>query len=208
MTAVSKEVWKAAQEWERQWHSSCINSLNEELKQLVYAEKMGLVLSPDLKTPYTFDLKDKKILDIGSGPYSLLLKCKNIYKSMVTDPLMHDYPSWVRERYKEHGIQFMGFSGEELIIEAFTNKFDEVWLYNVLEHTYNPRQIIENALALGKIVRIFEWINTRTNEGHPQTLTAPELNEWLKGEGKVEYVNRNGAVGLAYYGVFKGDNYE
>lgn len=200
------KTWNNAQTWEKAWHGNCINSLNEELKQLVYAEKMGLTPNPTNKTPYNFDLKGKSILDLGSGPYSLLLKCTNFSKAAALDPLMGQYPQWVLDRYLTAKIAPYGGTAETP--QPANIVYDEVWIYNVLEHTYDPKKIIENALALGKIVRIFEWLDTTKNIGHPQTLTELQLNSWLKGEGKVEYISKNGAVGKCYYGVFKGNNYE
>lgn len=204
------ETWKKAQEWELNWHSNCSNSLYEEEKQIVYAEKMGLIKTPTPKTPYVFDLEGKSVLDIGGGAYSLLLKCVNFRNSYVIDPLMDKYPSWVGYRYRMLDIMMLVSTGEE-VTEQFPDgeKFDEVWIYNVLEHTYDPKKIIENALELGNIVRIFEWIETRLgiNDGHIHSFTESQLNEWLGGEGKVEVLNRSGAKGKAYYGVFKGNNY-
>ena len=209
------DTWKTAQVWEAEWHGNCINSYGEEEKQLIYAEKMGLIRTPDNKTPYRFDLQGKSILDIGGGAYSLLLKCVNHKDSMVTDPLMFEYPKWVTERYKEAGINYTSLAGEEILEAKEDNinddlkiDFDEVWIYNVLEHTYDPKKIIENALELSKVVRIFEWLNTPPSEGHPQTLKEKELNEWLGGEGKTEVIKRGRANGLGYYGVFKGRHYE
>lgn len=204
------EKWNNAQVWEKDWHDNCVNSLNEELKQLVYAEKMGLKLTPNAKTPYNIELNRKSILDIGSGPYSLILKCNNYnrFRTYVVDPLMSEYPRFVRTRYKELNINTITSSGEsilEQISEDFI--FDEVWLYNVLQHTYDPELIIKNARKLGKIIRIFEWINTSVNVGHLHTLTEDNLNKWLGGYGKVERLNERGCYGDCYYGIFKGDNY-
>jgi len=208
MTAVSKKVWGKAQAWELDWHSSCVNSFHEEEKQLVYAIKMGLIRTPTPKTPYNFDLEDKSILDIGGGAYSLLLKCVNFDMAVVIDPLMDKYPSWVRNRYIEKGILPLKEKGEDLGGKKISSKYDEVWIYNVLEHTQDPKKIIKNALAAGNIVRVFEWVGTRINDGHIHSLKAKELDKWLKGKGKVEKIKRGGAEGTAYFGVFKGDNYE
>lgn len=204
------EAWNKAQAWEAEWHGNCINSLNEELKQIVYAEKMGLIRTPIPKTPYNFDLNGKTILDIGGGAYSLLLKCTNYEDgTTVTDPLMSKYPKWVIDRYNEANIMPLNVAGEDLVgIEGMLHIYwDEVWIYNVLEHTKDPKTVLENALQLGNIVRIFEWLETSLNIGHIHSLKRELLDEWLGGEGKVEMVNRDGAVGKAYYGVFKGDNY-
>lgn len=202
------QTWKTAQEWEADWHGNCINSLNEEQKQIVYAEKMGLIRTPTPKTPYNFDLQGKSVLDIGGGAYSLLLKCVNFSDSYVADPLVKRYPEWVIKRYNSIGVMAVGVTGEKLLEKMNKSKiFDEVWMYNVLEHVIDPEKIIQNALELGRVVRIFEWLDTRTNIGHPHTLTEEQLNAWLGGEGKVEAVNRGGAVGKAYYGVFKGKHH-
>lgn len=200
------KTWQDAQNWELDWHGNSVNSLGEELKQLVYAEKMGLKLSPTNKTPYSFDLQGKSVLDLGSGPYSLLLKCRNLGPSYVIDPLMGKFPDWIKDRYLVHGLSTVSLPAEE--VRDLDLDFDETWFYNVLEHTYDPERIVKNAMKLGKIVRCFEWLDTRSNIGHPQTLTEENMNKWFGQEGKVGTVSRNGAVGKCYYGVFKGDNYE
>lgn len=201
------DKWNKAQAWELDWHGDCVNSFHEEEKQFVYAEKMGLEKVSTPKSPHNFDLKGKTILDIGSGAYSILLKCLNIGKdSMAVDPLMDKFPEWVIGRYNALGVLAITCAGEE-IDKKINKTFDEVWIYNVLEHTYNPKKLLDNALELGKVLRIFEWLETRANVGHPQTLYEDKLNEWLSGTGRVESIKRGGAQGKAYYGVFKGKNY-
>ena len=86
--------------------------------------------------------------------------------------------------------------------------FDEILMYNCLQHTENPAKICHNILAFSKIVRVFEWVDTGIADGHIQDLTEASLNGWLKGEGKVEFINQSPVVGKAYYGVFKGNHYE
>lgn len=199
--------WEVAQSWEQSWWGDCLNTINEEQKQLVYAEKMGLIRTPTPKTPYNFDLQGKSVLDIGGGAVSLLLKCVN-FKGTVVDPLMKKYPKWVIERYREAGIDTYDSTGEE-IVEKFPEGtiFDVCFLYNVLEHVIDPKKVVESILELSKVVRIFEWLETTPNIGHPHSLTEKQLNEYLGGEGKVEKINHDGAVGLAFYGVFAGKNY-
>ena len=36
------QTWKEANEWERQWHDNCLNSFQEELKQIEYMKRMGI----------------------------------------------------------------------------------------------------------------------------------------------------------------------
>ena len=202
------DKWNKAQEWEQDWHGDCTNSYHEEEKQLVYAEKMGLEFTQTPKTPYNIDLAGTNVLDIGGGAYSLLLKCVGYNMACVADPLMDKFPEWVRKRYESARIITLGVAGENLTAETFGEvMFNEVWIYNVLEHTIDPKKLVEAALELGNIVRIFEWLETRENIGHPHTLHEKELNEWLGGKGKTETIRRGGANGLAYFGVFKGRNF-
>lgn len=210
------ETWEHAQQWEAEWHGNCVNSLNEELKQLVYASRMGLQMKPNPKTPYNIDLEGKKVLDIGGGAYSLLLKASNFKSSLdgfgtsVIDPI--DHPEWVRMRYESAGIFFKRMAGEDInTVQRLAHesrpynddeKFDEVWIYNVLQHTKDPKKIIDNARAVGKLIRIFEWIDHPISTGHLHVLRETELNEWLHGEGKVEDIKELGCVGKCYYGIF------
>ena len=62
------DKWKAAQSWEKGWWNNCSNTFGEEMKQLLYAQKMGLVQAPDANTPFRFDLKGISVLDVGGGP--------------------------------------------------------------------------------------------------------------------------------------------
>ena len=202
-------MWDIAQKHEKDWWGNCCNTLGEEMKQLVYAEKMGLKFIEKDGRPFIIDLEGKKVLDIGGGPCSLLLKTINSPLRVVIDPC--EYPSWVEKRYIEAGIEFGQFTGEE-IPEDIIQKFDEVWIYNVLQHVQDPEKVIQNAKRAGKVVRIFEWIDAETNEMHPHSLKELDLDKWLmpmqvvtdktytKG---VEYLeNIKGCTGNCYYGTF------
>ena len=195
-------TWNEDQEWEKEWHGDCANSLNEELKQLAYAKRMGLVFTRDSKTPYNLDMRGKSVLDIGGGPYSLLLKAIDFSRAVVADPC--PYPEWVYRRYSALWISTLNSPGEDLEMD---DVFDEVWIYNVLQHVQSPQLIASNARKLSKIIRIFEWIETGVAPGHPHNLTEANLNEWFGGLGKVEDMAQEGLYGQAWYGIFKGDNY-
>lgn len=193
--------WTDAQEWETSWWGDCTNTLGEELKQLTYARRMGLVMHHDGRSPYNIDLGGMSVLDIGGGPVSLLLKCTNMGKCAVADPM--PLPKWVAERYKLARIVHMKLPGEKVLPEVFVDDYDEVWIYNCLQHTQDPRLIIENAKRAGQLIRIFEWIETAVNTGHPHSFTAEQLDEWLGGHGRVEQLNgENNCYGKCYYGVF------
>lgn len=193
-------MWTDDQKFEAEWWGSCCNTLGEEEKQLVYARKMGLKLFHNGKSPYNIDMQGKSVLDIGGGPVSLLLKCENVV-GLVVDPCK--FPDWVIERYVEAKITFQTGKGEDIGLEDF----DEVWIYNVLQHVDDPEKVVANALRAGKIVRVFEWIDNGVSIGHPHNLTEDLLNKWLGGVGKVEGLDLTNLKGRAYFGIFKGNNY-
>jgi len=194
------QSWEEATKWEAEWHGNCVNSLGEEYKQIAYAKRMGLKAFHNGKSPFNFDLNGASILDIGGGPYSLLLKCENFRTGMVLDP--GEYPEWVWDRYKAAKIFSRRGKAEEYL--STVGNFDEVWIYNCLQHTEDPEKIVSEARKIAKIIRIFEWIETGVADGHLHNLTEAKLNEWLGGTGKIENMNENTARGLCYYGIFLG----
>lgn len=191
--------------FEKGWWWDCLSTLGEEQKQLTYAKKMGLNLwgfGPGM----VHDLNGKSVLDIGGGPVSLLLKTIHRGKNcIVVDPI--EYPHWTVERYKEGGIKYIQSPGENIlnIKEINSNSYDEVWIYNVLQHTIDPERIINNAKTLSKCIRIFEWIDIPAHEGHPQELKQHLLDSWLEGEGSTEILTQDNLHGKSYYGTFKYD---
>ncbi len=192
--------WEDATQWELRWWGNCINSLNEEEKQKTYAVKMGLKWVGNDRTPYEIDSDGKSVVDIGAGPCSLLLKCRNTTKPLVVDPCK--YPDWVYERYDAAGIYCRVCKAEDLVLTNLN--FDEAWMYNVLQHVEDPEKIVQNVRKISKIIRVFDWLDRGVSPGHPHNLTFEEMNGWFHGRGKVEVLNQYGLKGKAYYGIFKG----
>lgn len=198
MVKVSKKEWNQAQKFEKGWWDSCANTLGEEIKHFEYANRMGLKFTVK-RGKYVIDVEGKTILDIGAGPVSMLLKVINSPKMYAVDPC--EYPEWVYDRYIEANIMPINSAGEE--VDDIGEVFDEVWIYNCLQHVQNPEKVIKNARKAGKTVRIFEWVDLPAHEGHPHELKADDLDKWLGGIGRVEELNSNGCIGKAYFGVFK-----
>lgn len=200
--------WEKAQVFEKEWWGDCLNTFGEEEKQLTYFQKMGFKLVHNGKSPYNVDLDNKTVLDIGGGACSFLLKCLNRpIGCYVIDPIFKSTPQWVIQRYVEGGIIPIGVKAEE-IGDQPGKVFDEVWIYNCLQHVEDPEKIIQVAKEKAKIIRIFEWIGIADEHGHPHSLDVQSLNKWLGGEGKVEVLNQNTLRGKCYYGIFKGDKYD
>ncbi len=202
------EIWNKAQKFEKEWWDDCLCTYMEEEKQFKYASCMGLTLSMSHGHAY-FNLKGKSVLDIGGGPVSLLLKCVNKGFCIVVDPL--PVPQWVLARYDHAKIQYLQLQAELLDHvnngEKYNVIFDEVWMYNVLQHTQDPKKVIDNARKMSRVIRIFDWIDTPPHPGHPQTLRREKLDAWLHGEGKVQHLAGTNFT-EAYYGVFPTPLYE
>jgi glycosyltransferase involved in cell wall biosynthesis len=187
--------------WEQRWWGDCKDTREEEEKQKAYAKFMGLGVDKNaiyFNPPYVMR---QKVIDIGGGPVSMLLKMAEgeIRDCKVYDP--SSYPEWTMERYKEHGIEYIKKGGEEVNEKGY----DEVWIYNCLQHTQDPEKIIQNAKRAGKRLRIFEWL-APSGIGHPQALTKENLDKWIGQKGNVVYLNEGLLYGSAYYGVFEFKN--
>lgn len=198
---IDYKQWKAETKWEAGWWGDCANTLREELLQFAYAKRMGLQIYDNGRSPYNINLNDRSVLDIGGGPCSLLLKGTNCPRAVVIDPC--EFPEWIDARYNAAGILFLPVPAERMPMFLPPDKpFTEVWIYNVLQHTMDPKLIIDNAKKLTHMIRLFEWIDTGISPGHLHELHESELNEWLGGTGTVEQFTEHGANGKAYYGAF------
>jgi 2-polyprenyl-3-methyl-5-hydroxy-6-metoxy-1,4-benzoquinol methylase len=167
----------------------------------MYAHRMGLVNQPRGEKWPSYDLEGKNILDIGGGPVSMLLKSVNGGKMTIVDPC--EYPAWVAARYEEAGVEYIKMAAEDIDADAMP-KYDEAWIYNVLQHVRDPELIIQNAKKVANKIRIFEWINIPPCQGHPHELKSHFLQMWIDaGHGTVERFNGdNGCWGPAFYGEF------
>lgn len=195
--------WHTEQEEERLWWAGCTNTLGEELKQMVYAEHMGLVWENVGGPGPVINMGTRSIVDIGGGPISLLLKVQTTGNRSVVEPCV--YPSWTQKRYECAGIASYKLKGEEFA-QFFSNTWDECWIYNVLQHTEDPEAVIANARKAAKKIRLFEWIDMPVSPGHPHTLTEADLAKWLRVQRSRYHttdVNDRGAVGRAFTGIFQ-----
>jgi len=179
MADLSRSGWDEAQVWEADWWVretvNCTNTYWEEIKQGIYAEKMGIPLGVHGR----LDLSGRSVVDVGGGPCSMLLKTYNAGRRMVIDPLGMTWPSWVHERYKAAGIQVICGRGEDV----HETGWDEVWIYNVLQHCEDPKAVVERAMAAGSVLRLHEWVKTGLHDGHIHDLTTEFLEECIGQRG-------------------------
>lgn len=178
-------------QFEKNFWGNCTNTFDEDQKHYIYAKYMGLE-----RVHYSFNVQNKRILDIGGGPSSMLLKCNDLKEGLVCDPIQ--YPEWTRLRYLEKNINVKIARGEDI----GEKDWDEAWIYNCLQHTDDPKEVIKNAIKSAKIFRIFEWINIPPHEGHPQMLTKEFLDSCINKTGETIQLAENGCYGLAYYNIY------
>jgi hypothetical protein len=178
-------------EFEKSYWNDCCNTFDEDQKHYVYGRLMGLS-----QQHYSFISGNKSILDIGGGPTSMLLKVKDLKNGKVVDPI--EYPEWTKMRYAIKNITVDVKPGEEVDESGY----DEVWIYNCMQHAIDPGKIIANAKAAAPVLRLFEWIDVPAHDGHPHELTESNLNEWIGQKGNVIQLATSGCYGRAYYGVF------
>lgn len=189
------------QDFEARWWGGCVNTYGEETKQLVYARHMGLRFRDRGGPGPECDMIGRSVVDIGGGPCSLLLKTFGLKRGLVIDPC--PYPDWVADRYEAARIEYHRSGGETPFVRGpGSNRFNEAWIYNVLQHVEDPERVISNARHGARLIRIFEWVNVPAHLGHPHELTREKLDEWLGGKGTTATINSGGAVGVAYYGTF------
>jgi hypothetical protein len=177
--------------FEKKYWGDCCNTFDEDQKHYVYANLMELT-----RHHYSFDVGNKTVLDIGSGPTSMLLKTVNLKAGKVVDPI--EYPQWTRDRYAMKNITVQVDIGENVNESGW----DEVWIYNCLQHAEDPERIIANAKQAGRVLRFFEWIDIPAHDGHPWMLTEELLNQWIGAMGATCQLAESGCYGRAYYGVF------
>jgi 2-polyprenyl-3-methyl-5-hydroxy-6-metoxy-1,4-benzoquinol methylase len=181
--------WLAAQLEELSFWGDCRDTFGEEVKQLLYMQKMGFGGRP-------FDGLGLSFLDVGGGPTSILLKFKNLGRAKVIDPL--PYPSWVGARYATAGIEYERIPAEEMDEPAAS--FDVGLMYNCLQHTIDPEAITRKLVAATKAIHIFEWIDVPPHPGHPHCLRAHDLEKWVGRQGRVEDLRgESGCLGRAWF---------
>jgi SAM-dependent methyltransferase len=182
---LTRQEWEEThQHFESDWWGDCANTYGEETKQIAYAKVMGMDPGPwkgGDKWP-TWDMGGRRILDVGGGPASMLLKCTGLVQGVVVDPC--DYPAWTLARYDHHGIEVIKAPAEDALPDFRDTSFDGAWMYNVLQHVHDPRAIIEQMFRVAAVVRIFEWVETEPYLGHPHTLHVEDLQEWCGGPGR------------------------
>lgn len=194
---ITQERWVEAQESELLDHLETLKNSSDSVYHYGQTLVFGYV-NLDLKN----DLKDKVIVEVGSGPKgSILLAERNFKKAIAVEPLIDKFPPNIREDYEKMGVEVICDSYEDVEL----GMVDETWFFNVLQHVKEPKKILEKAKNTSHIVRIFEPINYPANTCHPHVLTEQFFEDVF---GKIGNVYKGGSqsgfhTSDCYYAVWE-----
>lgn len=182
---------------EARFWGNCASTYGEETKQRVYMREMGFPEVGDWRAgAFGWPAMGQSIVDIGGGPVSVLLKMFDRGHSLVVDP--GEYPEWVTDRYFAAEIGYHHARGE-CWADPLGRTYDLALIYNCLQHTDDPEEVIATAREAAHELRMFEWINIPPHEGHPQMLTADALDTWTGRKGRIkQFDGEGGCFGAAY----------
>jgi len=176
-------AWTAAQRAERAYWcptdaDAWVMRRAAEREQLaLYAGLLGI-------TPDT--IAGRSVLDLGCGPAGLTLTyAPNLARAVAVDPLM--FAAEDEARYARSGVRRV-VEPAETFRAPNAERFDEAWLYNVLQHVMNPERVVETAQAHADTVRLFEWLHVPASVVHPHVLSAPRLDAAFAGWRQVRRV--------------------
>jgi len=168
-------AWSSAQTWEALWWGAAPGErwAAEIEKQRAYAELMGM--------PADLDFGDRRIVDFGCGPVSLLLRSTH-GPSIGVDPL--PIVAMRADVFQQAGAAVLSMKAED----AHLFGFDEAWSYNVLQHVDDPAAVLRNIAASARSVRLFDWLDVGTGPGHPHNLTEQLFADAFAGWTRVRWV--------------------
>lgn len=172
-----KTPWEAAQEWERDWWINNPQMHEAEIAKGQYVASLLCIHAA----------RATRVLDIGCGPLSLLLRIPAKEGSVALDPL--DFGD-LEKRYAAAGVGRVIGRGEDFAETGF----DEAWIYNCLQHTEDPTKVVTNAARAAKLVRVFEWINIPPYQGHLHLITPELIRQPLLGAGMKPLIEFTGTM--------------
>jgi hypothetical protein len=73
-------------------------------------------------------------------------------------------------------------------LDKLNLNFDEVWIFNLLQHVQDPEKVLSNAYQYSSKIRIFEPINWTTDICHPHTFDKKYFEDMFpKTQFKIHY---------------------
>ncbi len=117
------------------------------------------------------------ILDVGAGPLTVLGKRWPGKRVRITpvDPLAAEYDRILASLGIVPMIRTLECEGEQLSSRFPPDSFDLVWSQNAVDHSYDPRLVIEQALTVVKNGG-YVLLNHARNEGENEAYVG--LHQW------------------------------
>jgi len=176
---VTKSEWDQAQINERKFHDNMDYETGIEYYRETYRQYFSILeIDPDLK--------GKTIIEIGPADFPGLAYCKNEGPSIVIEPM----PS-------EKLIRSLEGKNVRIITDLAEHfqfpKVDEVWIMNVLQHTMDPKLIIEKSKRHANLVKFFEPIHYGTDDCHLHNFSIEYFYQYF-GECVRHYPRNKAAV--------------
>jgi len=164
--SISQERWKQALSGELH-HYDYGNMEN-------YNRASIIILRDHFGIDVDTDLVGKKILESGGGAHPSTSICSGLKNALNVEPNYNNFPEEVKNYLKSKNVECVSIGFEDYTGRA---KFDEVWFFNVLQHVRDPSLQIENAKKIANTIRVFEPIDTATNNEHPHSLSVAFFKE-------------------------------
>jgi len=124
------------------------------------------------------EIADRTVLDVASGPLSLLFDYPPRAGSTALDPLPF---GGFEAAYEAAKIERVRTTAEEY---APTQRWDEVWMYNCLQHVLRPDEVVARLTRWARSrIRIFEWIDQPLSEVHLHRIQPGDIAAVLWGYG-------------------------
>ena len=182
--------WHEAQTFERGWYSHDSHPAAKRHNALV-AELVGL-------TRENFDLSRSSVLDVGAGGFSLLQRV-NTRRGVAVDPLFFGE---LERNYADAKIERVFACAEDLTNFFYFSEFDEVWLFDVVQHVMDPARAVHTASCLARRVRIFEWLHTGLHKLKAKFFTT-RFMRWTKRLEATGRINHLGFTGEYFFAVYE-----
>lgn len=167
---ITEERWQQAQKAERKFHDG--RTWSEKAKE--YKEMYSTYLAV-----LGFDIAGSgsvnKVLEVGCADVPMLyfVKCKNAH---ICEPMPSKLLNNIcyENDFTQHSCKF-----EDMPEPA--ELFNEIWLFNVMQHVQDPEKFIEKAKRIGRTIRFFEPIDWPIEIYHPFSYTIDDYKRWFGG---------------------------
>ena len=107
---------------------------------------------------------DKSILEIGGGNYPICGNLPAFRHAVNIEPLWDQY----HDKSDRTEVENVPLPFEDY---EPTETFDEVWFFNILQHTIDPHALLEKAKRCARLIRVFEPIDCPVDAMHLHVLT-------------------------------------